>query len=82
VIETLGPSPTLPAVVSRRVPAATREALRRALLAMHRDAAGRAVLASGLVDRFTTVADPDYDEIRRMAREAAPVRLLAMMGGA
>jgi len=79
VIATLGPSPIPPAVVSRRVPAALRAALRRALLTMHRDDEGRAILAAGLLDRFTRVRDADYDEIRHMAREAAPIRLRSMM---
>lgn len=80
VIDTLGPSPIPPAVVSRQVPPAVREALRRALLAMHEDAEGRAILEAGLVARFTPVADADYDAIRQMAREATPIRLLQRVG--
>jgi hypothetical protein len=49
---------------------------------MHQDEGGRAILKAGLVDRFTVVQDADYDEIRRMARHAAPIRLLAMLGDA
>jgi phosphonate transport system substrate-binding protein len=79
VIESLGPSPIPPAVVSRRLPLALREALRRALLGMHRDPEGVRILEAGMVARFMPVVDSDYDEIRRMAREAAPVRLLALM---
>jgi phosphonate transport system substrate-binding protein len=79
VIATLGPSPIPPAVVSRQLPLSLRRVLRRSLLSMHREPVGTEILKAGMVARFTPVADPDYDEIRRMAREAAPVRLLALL---
>jgi phosphonate transport system substrate-binding protein len=75
VIETFGPSTAPPAVISMRVPTHIRRDLRRALLAMSGDADGARALARWQVARFTRVRDADYDDIRRMAREAEPVRL-------
>jgi phosphonate transport system substrate-binding protein len=60
VIETLGPSPIPPVVVSRSLPAATREQLRGALLAT----------TLGPIARFVPVSDADYDAIRYMDRIA------------
>jgi phosphonate transport system substrate-binding protein len=60
VIETLGPSPIPPVVVSRSVPRPIRERLRRALL--------DTVL--GPVERFVAVSDADYDPIRDMQQVA------------
>jgi phosphonate transport system substrate-binding protein len=74
VVETLGPSPIPPAVVSTRVPPPIRRSLRQALLRMHEDEAGRRILGAGMVARFVEMADDAYDEIRAMAMEAEPVR--------
>jgi phosphonate transport system substrate-binding protein len=75
VIDSLGPSPAPPWVISRTVPLELRAAIRNALLEMSNDTRGRAVLASGLTSRFTAVTDADYDPIRRIAREAERVEL-------
>lgn len=80
VVETLGPSPSPPAVVSTTLPVPLRRALRAALLTMHQETEGRAILNSGGVRCFTRVTDADYDEIRRMAREAEFTRLLLLLG--
>lgn len=71
VIHTLGPSAIPPAVVSTRLPPGVRQALQGALLGMHEDREGREILQSGAVNRFVPVRDEDYNDIRRMAREAA-----------
>jgi phosphonate transport system substrate-binding protein len=63
VIETLGPSPIPPVVVSRSVRPALRQALESALLDLE--------LGLGPAARFVRVTDADYDPIRRMARGAA-----------
>jgi phosphonate transport system substrate-binding protein len=81
IVETLGPSPIPPAVVSTTLPVALREQLRESLLVMHGDDEGRAILKAGGIHRFTRVADGDYDEIRRMAREAEFVRLISLLAG-
>ncbi len=75
ILETLGPSPIPPAVISTGVPAAARQSLREALLRMHEEEEGRRVLAAGMAARFVAVDDETYDEIRAMAIQAEPVRL-------
>ena len=75
IVETLGPSPIPPWVVVRSLPQEQRQGLRGALLGMHHDRRGREILARGHIARFERVVDSDYDSIRRMAREAEPVRL-------
>lgn len=53
-----------------------QERLRAALLAMHEDAEGRAILADGLMVRFVPVQDADYDPIRAMAARAVTAGFL------
>jgi phosphonate transport system substrate-binding protein len=71
VIETWGPSAMPPLLASKRVPAATRQLVTQALLAMADSPEGRAALATGLVSRFAAVTDGDFDPMRRMAAIAA-----------
>lgn len=73
VIETLGPSPIPPLVVSGERGFAAREVAREALLALPDTAEGRAILALGGLERFVAVEDGDYDAIRAMARDAQNV---------
>lgn len=75
IVETLGPSPIPPFVAAKRVSGGVRAAIGEALTTMHRDLAGRIILASGLVGRYAPVIDSDYDEIRRMTRLAMGVAL-------
>jgi len=70
VVETLGPSPIPPVVVSRALAADVRHAMRSTLLRMHVDRVGRQVLSRARIDRFVAVTDADYDPIRRMWRVA------------
>jgi phosphonate transport system substrate-binding protein len=60
----LGPSPIPPVIAISALPENRRERLRVALLAMHEDAEGRAILGDGLIARFVGVQDADYDPIR------------------
>jgi phosphonate transport system substrate-binding protein len=76
VIESIGPSPIPPWVVSTRLPEHVRSALRRTFLGMHEDRHGRAILDRGRIMRFVAAHDTDYDPIRRMADAAATVSLL------
>jgi len=77
VIETWGPSPAPPWVVSLRLSVALRRRLRGIVLAMHREPAGRALLRKARMARFTGISDRDYDPIRRMALGAARADLVA-----
>lgn len=67
IIDTLGPSPIPPWVMSRETAAEHGEALRQALVEMHQTAEGRQLLAVGGIGRFAAVSDTDYDPIRQMA---------------
>lgn len=75
VIDVLGPSPIPPWVVSTRLPAPLRDAIRATFWQMHTTAAGQAILRQGQMLKLVRVADRDYDPIRDMARQAAHVRL-------
>jgi phosphonate transport system substrate-binding protein len=72
-IETFGPSPIPPLVVSRALPHDLRDMLRAALLQMHAEPHGQQVLARAAMSRFVAVTDADYDPIRTMWRVAARV---------
>jgi phosphonate transport system substrate-binding protein len=76
VIETLGPSPMPPWVISRRVPAKLRHDIRALLLTMHAEPFGRPILDRARLDRFVAADDRDYDPIRAMAANAARVSLV------
>ena len=73
VIETIGPSPIPPWVISKKLPDSFRSEIRQTLLDLHLSAPGQAVLESAQIARFVCADDRDYDPIRRMARNAAAV---------
>jgi phosphonate transport system substrate-binding protein len=73
VIETLGPSPIPPWVISKSVPVHRRRTIRALLLDMHRGPFGMVALNEGRIARFVASNDHDYDPIRRMAQAAAAV---------
>ena len=75
VVEILGPSPIPPWVIRTDIDPGLRSDIRRIMLEMHHDQAGRQALDSGLVARFANVRDSDYDPVRRMARHAAHVTI-------
>lgn len=75
VIETFGPSPIPPWVISRRVREVDRERLRKLLLCMDEDPIGRSILSGGQMSRFISASDTDYDPIRSMARAAEQITL-------
>jgi phosphonate transport system substrate-binding protein len=74
VIDTIGPSPIPPMVIARGVAAEIKQRLRDALLHMHEDHAGQAILSDGMIARFVAVDDSDYDDIRRKALSAEEVQ--------
>jgi phosphonate transport system substrate-binding protein len=77
-VAVLGPSPIPPVIVTRALPENQRERLRAALLAMHEDAEGRAILGDGLIARFVRVQDADYDPIRAMVARAVEVGFIEL----
>jgi phosphonate transport system substrate-binding protein len=70
VIDSFGPSPIPPWLVTRRVPMNLRTALREGLIAMSDDPEGREILVRARISHFQPVNDSDYDPIRDMARIA------------
>jgi phosphonate transport system substrate-binding protein len=66
-IETLGPSPAPPWVLSAALPRATRVRIRGCLAHMHRTPEGAAILASWGIRELRVIGDGAYDPIRRMA---------------
>lgn len=59
-----------PVVISSKADPALAAALRTALLNMHKDPKGRAILAKALTRRFIAPDDRNYDDIRMMERAA------------
>jgi phosphonate transport system substrate-binding protein len=60
--------PDLAVIVHPRVPAATVELVRRALLGMSADPAAAAALAAAKSKGFEPASDPDYDGVRHVYR--------------
>lgn len=70
VIETLGPSPIPPWVISLKLPQELRKQLHMLLLDMHLDPLGKAALARGQLSRFVVATDADYQSIRDVSLAA------------
>lgn len=64
VITSLGPAGIPPLVVSKKVPLKTVEKLKNAFLGMDEDPNGRKILDKVLVQRFESVSDINYQDIR------------------
>jgi phosphonate transport system substrate-binding protein len=77
VIDSWGPSPMPPWLAGSGLPQTLRQRVRRELLQMHQTDEGRTILGRGLMSRFARVNDGDYDAIRRMAKKAETVALIA-----
>ena len=71
VIDTLGPSPAPPWVVSTRVPAELRERIALVLQSMRDDPEGAAILATWGISELRRVGASHYDPMRDMMRVAA-----------
>jgi phosphonate transport system substrate-binding protein len=78
VVEVLGPSTIQPLVVSAGLPPDLKAALREAVLRVHEDPAARRAFGRGLVERFVTVTDADYDDIREMLAVAEAAGFLTL----
>lgn len=70
VIESLGPGPIPPWVVSLALPQDLRRLMGELLRTMHLDPEGRRALNQGDLSRFVDATDGDYQAIRDVAREA------------
>lgn len=66
VVDMLGPSSIPPMVVSRRLDTGLACRIQEALVTMHHDACAAQGLHEGLIEKFVTVADADYGDIRGM----------------
>jgi phosphonate transport system substrate-binding protein len=75
IIDSLGPSPIPPWVVSRSLSREIVLRLQSTLLQMHEDPIGLKLLSEAQIARFTGVSDGDYDAIRHMAAKASSVEL-------
>ena len=78
VVQAIGPCPIPPVVASGGLAGAERAGLRRALVEMHQNEAGRAILRDGLIARFVEVEDAFYNPIRDMARRAQQAGFVAL----
>ncbi|HEV2237658.1 MAG TPA: PhnD/SsuA/transferrin family substrate-binding protein, partial [Ktedonobacterales bacterium] len=78
VIETLGPATIQPVVAARHLPAALKDAMRAALVAMGNDPGQRAALDAGYIARFAPIRDADYDDIRAMVAAAEAADFLVL----
>lgn len=70
VIDTFGPSPIPPWVISHAVPNEIQQRIREVFLGMEMDPEGQTLLHKARMARFTAVDDDYYDLIREMARVA------------
>ena len=75
VIETIGPSPIPPWVVSKQMAEDLRCQIRQSLLQLHLTSLGKLVLEKTQMAKFISARDSDYDPIRRMARIAERILL-------
>ena len=78
MIDTLGPATIQPVVAASGLPAALKDDLRAALLALDGEPESRAALEYGLVERFVPIADADYDDIRAMLAVAEATGFLTL----
>jgi len=76
LIDTLGPSPSPPFVIQKDLPQALKRKIQDLLLQMHTDPQAAQILDGGVIARFASVRDSDYDLIRTMAqlRDAAQLQ--------
>jgi phosphonate transport system substrate-binding protein len=75
IIDTFGPSPIPPWVISKNIRPDWQAALRELFLNMHDDPAGKAVLDKAHMLRFTAIEDADYNPIRAMTRKGREICL-------
>lgn len=74
IIKKSSPYGIPPLVASRHLPAAERQRLQKALLAMHQDPEGKKILAGLLIDRFIPLQEEWYESIRVMRQALARLK--------
>ena len=75
VIDSFGPSPIPPWVISKNTRPDWQSALQELFLNMHQDPVGKTLLDKASIRRFTAVEDADYNPIRAMTRKGRGVCL-------
>lgn len=78
VIDSLGPSSIQPLVAARRLPDALKADVQAALLELEHDPSAKPALARGCIQRFATVDDRTYDDIRAMRCAAERANFLKL----
>ena len=73
VIESLHPggAGSLPVVISKKADPSIKKSLQEALTNMHKDPEGQKNFEGALVVRFDPPNDANYDDIRKMEKDAA-----------
>jgi ABC-type phosphate/phosphonate transport system, periplasmic component len=66
IIDTFGPSSIPPVVVAARLDPLLKQALRKALLALHTDTLVAQSLHEGAITRFVAIEDTGYNDLRSM----------------
>lgn len=71
VIDSFGPSTMPPLIVARHLPNELKQTIRTTLCELHQQPGIAALLRAGLIERFGSVTDADYDDIRQMYKVSA-----------
>jgi phosphonate transport system substrate-binding protein len=69
IIDALGPSTIPPVVVATHLEPTIKQQVRQALLTVHQDAFFAQRLHDGVIERFTSIEDTQYDDVRQMYRK-------------
>jgi phosphonate transport system substrate-binding protein len=69
VIDALGPSTIPPIVIATRLDTTIKQQVREALLTIHQNTFFAQKLHDGLIERFTSITDEQYDDVRHMYRQ-------------
>jgi phosphonate transport system substrate-binding protein len=69
VIDALGPSTIPPVIVAARLDASIKQQIREALLTIHQDPFFAQKLHDGVIERFTSIEDAHYDDVRQMYKQ-------------
>lgn len=78
VIDTLGPSTIQPVVARADLPDAVKADVKAVLLAMGDDESAKLKLAAGFFERFVSMLDSDYNDIRGMLKAAESANFLTI----